>query len=225
MNTAKVATSRSETELEAEQGKILDQVAEIDADLAKIAERHAGELAADAPNEQRISELEEMRDRLARERERFVGRSRAIGDLAIPAAHRETTRITMDARQKEYTRQGGLLDQSGASLRNALETLRRLDGDLPFGEPHPEFLMRQLAEEISFDSAELGEQPPALDPPARFDSELRELMALSRKIAGRMEYLHLSWGALTQRGKGVRRSRAEAAARMGMSDSRPHTGA
>jgi len=48
--------------------------------------------AVDAPNEQRISELEEERDRLARERERFVGRSRAIGDLAIPAAHREATR-------------------------------------------------------------------------------------------------------------------------------------
>jgi hypothetical protein len=47
--------------------------------------------AVDAPNEQRISELEEERDRLARERERFVGRSRAIGDLAIPAAHREAT--------------------------------------------------------------------------------------------------------------------------------------
>ena len=202
------------------------QVAEIDADLAKIAERHAGELAADAPNEQRISELEEKRDRLARERERLVGRSRAIGDLAIPAAHREATRITMDARRKEYARQGGLLDQSGASLRNALETLRRLDADLPFGEPHPEFLMRQLAEEISFDSAELGEKPSALDPPARFDNELRELMALSRKIAGRMEYLHSSWGALTQRGKEAeRRRRAEAAARMGMSDSRPHTGA
>jgi hypothetical protein len=86
--------------------------------------------------------------------------------------------------------------------------------------------MRQLAEEIGFDSAELGEKPPALDPPARFDNELRELMALSRKIAGRMEYLHLSWGALTQRGKEAeRRRRAEAAARVGMSDSRPHTGA
>jgi hypothetical protein len=84
--------------------------------------------------------------------------------------------------------------------------------------------MRQLAEEISFDSAELGEKPLVLDPPARFDNELRELMALSRKIAGRMEYSHLSWGALTQRGKEAeRRRRAEAAARTGMSDSRPHT--
>ena len=35
--------------LEAERTKILDQVAEIDADLAKIAEHHAEELAADAP--------------------------------------------------------------------------------------------------------------------------------------------------------------------------------
>src|SRR4029077_11253201 len=104
---------------------------------------------------QRISELEEKRDRLARERERLVGRSRALADLAIPAAHREATRITMDARLKEYTRQGGL------------------------------------------DSTDLAEKSPALDPPARFDNELRELMVLSRKIAGRMEYLHLSRGALT----------------------------
>jgi hypothetical protein len=139
MKTVKVATNRSETELEAELRKILDQVEEIDADLARIAERHAEELAADAPNEQRISELEENRDRLARERERLVGRSRAIGDLAIPAAHREATRITMDARRKEYTRQGGLLDQSRASLRNALETLRRVDADLPLVSPTPNF--------------------------------------------------------------------------------------
>ncbi|MET0886230.1 MAG: zinc ribbon domain-containing protein [Mycetocola sp.] len=39
-------------------------------------------------------------------------------------------------------------------------------------------------------------------------------------------YTILSWGALTQRGKEAeRRRRAEAAARMEMSDSRPHTGA
>jgi hypothetical protein len=86
--------------------------------------------------------------------------------------------------------------------------------------------MRQLAEEIGFDSAELGEKPGALEPPARFDNELREPIGVSRKIAGRMEYSHLSWGALTQRGKEAeRRRRGEAAARMGMSDSRPHTGA
>jgi hypothetical protein len=76
--------------------------------------------------------------------------------------------------------------------------------------------MPQLAEEISFDSAELGEKPPALDPPARFDNELKELICLSRKLAGRMEYLHSSQGALTHRGKEAGHlRRAEAAARMG----------
>jgi hypothetical protein len=202
------------------------QVAEIDADLAKIAERHAGELAADALDEQRISELEEKRDRLVHERKRLVGRSRAIGDLAIPAAHREAIRTTMGARRKEYSRQGGLLDQSGALLRNALETLRRLDADLPFGEPHPEFLMRQLAEEIGFDSGELGEKPPALDPPARFDNELRELIGPVEKNRGANGIFAFVMGGTDPAWKEAEhRRRAEAAARMGMSDSRPHTGA
>jgi hypothetical protein len=52
-----------------------------------------------------------------------------------------------------------------------------------------------------FAFAELGEKPPALDPPGRFDNALRELMALSRKIAGRMEYLHAGYGPLTKRGR------------------------
>jgi hypothetical protein len=73
-----------------------------------------------------------------------------------------------------------------------------------------------------FAFAELGEKPPALDPPARFDNELRELMALSRKIAGRMEYLHAGYGPLTKRGKEAqRRKRSEAEARMGMTQPQP----
>ena len=118
----------------------------------------------------------------------------------------------MDARVKEHARLAGLLDESGASLRNALEALRQVDANLPWDHPHPELSMRQLAEEIGFDAAELGEKPPALQQPTRFDNELGELIALSRKIAGRMEYLHAGYGPLTQRGKEERRKRAAAAA-------------
>jgi hypothetical protein len=65
-------------------------------------------------------------------RGRKPGSNRLEG--ACRASRSQETRITMGARRREYTRQGDLLDQSGASLRNALETLRRLDADLPFGD-------------------------------------------------------------------------------------------
>jgi hypothetical protein len=94
---------------------------------------------------------------------------------------------------KEHARLGGLLDGSGASLCGVLETLRQVDAGIPWDHPHPELSMRQLAEEISYDAAELGEKPPALQQPPRFDNELGELIALSRKLAGRLEYLHAAF--------------------------------
>jgi hypothetical protein len=220
---AKLPSIKSEAELGSEREKLLAQIDDFDKELEGIAEKHAQELAADSPNGQRLDELEEIRDRFNSERERLVGRVKALEERSIPAARREATRVTMEARRKEFDRQRALIVQSHAAVRGAIETLRKVKAEIPWEHPHPEFLLLQLTEELGFDASELGEKPPALEPAPNIFNELGELIGLAREIAGRVEYQHAGYGPLTMRGKvAATRRRNEAAASMGMTLPHPN---
>jgi hypothetical protein len=208
-------TAKSEADLISELEKIGAEAAELAKEIEGLEERRATELAGDA-NSKRLDEIEETIARFTRERARRLGRIKAIDERLIPAARREETRVTMEARVKEYDRQRGLLEQAYASVDGAIEMLSRVAAEIPWQHPHPELKMRMLKEEIGFDAAELAETPPLLQPSPHTvatDKKLERLVELASQLAGRLEYMHGWSGALTTRGREAeQRKRAEAAA-------------
>jgi hypothetical protein len=212
MAKQKLTTQKTEVDLEAERRNVLEQVAAIDQELAGIAEKHAMELAAYSPNEQRLEELEEIRTRFTRERERLVGRANALADLAIPAAKRRASHETMVARVAEYERQLETISKGNALIQEALTTLRRVKKDFPWGEHHPAGKMEGIAEEIFYDAGECGEEPPKLEKaPSLPAGELDDLLGIARFLVRRAQYLRSGWpGPKTARGRAAARAKQEA---------------